>query len=415
MRLPILLLPLALPLAAQHEHSPSPAGGAPDYLMRQASGTAVNPRSAPMNMLHFSAPPWSFMLHGQAFVTDIQQSGPRGRDKFLSVNWLMGSAIRPLAGGAVQIRTMLSLEPATVTRRSYPELFQTGETAFNRPLVDAQHPHDFFMELGAGYVRPLAERTFVSFYAAAVGDPALGPVAYPHRASALELPQATLSHHIQDSTHIASDVITAGIEHGMFRLEGSGFHGEEPDEGRWNIDYGPLDSWATRLWVLPSANWAAQVSLGRLHNPEAAEPGDVVRSTASLSYNRPLARGNWATSLIWGRNHKSAEKRNLNSYLAETLLVFRGRNYLTGRAELVDKDELFPHANNGGEHGPEGVFRVAAYTAGYTRDFDLFPSVTTGLGANFTTYTVPGALKPFYGGRPVAFHFYFRVRTKGSR
>lgn len=410
-----LLLPLALPLAAQHAHAPSAGVAATDYLMRQASGTAVNPRSAPMNMLRASAPPWSFMLHGQAFLTDVQQSGPRGGDKLFSVNWLMGSAMRPLAGGAVQIRTMLSLEPATVTHRSYPEIFQTGETAFGRPLVDAQHPHEFFMELAVGYVRPLAERTFLSFYAAPVGDPALGPVGYPHRNSAVELPQATLSHHLQDSTHIANTVLTVGIEHGMFRLEGSGFHGQEPDEARWNIDYGPLDSWSTRLWVLPSPNWAAQVSLGRLRDPEFIEPGDLVRSTASLSYNRPLTRGNWAASLIWGRNHKTFEKRNLNSYLAETLLVFRERNYLTGRVELADKDELFPHENDGGEHGPDGVFRVAAYTAGYSRDFNLLPYVTTGLGANFTTYTVPATLKPLYGDRPVAFHFYFRVRTKGSR
>ena len=155
------------------------------------------------------------------------------------------------------------------------------------------------------------------------------------------MPQATLSHHVQDSTHIANEVLTAALVRRSFRIEASGFHGAEPNENRWNIDYGAIDSWASRLTWTPGDNWTGQVSVGRLTHPEAAEPGDVVRSTASLTYNRPLTNGNWASSLIWGRNHKTAEQHNLNSYLAESVYQFKGMNYVTGRFELVDKDELF--------------------------------------------------------------------------
>src|ERR1051326_6231868 len=80
----------------------------------------------------------------------------------------MATAERPLGGGTLLFRGMVSLEPATISGRSYPELFQTGETAFGRPLVDAQHPHDFIIEAAAEYARDLGRETLY-VYAAPVG------------------------------------------------------------------------------------------------------------------------------------------------------------------------------------------------------------------------------------------------------
>src|SRR5690349_17407895 len=163
------------------------------FLMEQASGTSMNPRSWQMPMLMFNAAGWHIMTMAEAFLTDTQQSGPRGHDKFYSTNWGMFAAEHAVGRGSLLVQSMLSLEPATVTNRSYPLLFQTGETAYGRPLIDAQHPHDFFMSLGLLYARPLGESTMFQAYFAPIGDPALGPIAFPHRASAMEMPQATLS------------------------------------------------------------------------------------------------------------------------------------------------------------------------------------------------------------------------------
>src|SRR5580704_225706 len=343
MRFFVVLL-LAVPLAAQHDMSNMPGmqhDSADAAETMEASGTSSNPASSPMNMVRFTAGAWRFMVHGIAFVEDIQQTGPRGGDKFFSTNWFMGEAEHRLGGGTFSVRTMLSLEPATVTDRRYPELFQTGETAYGNPIVDGQHPHDFVMELGLHYSHPLGEKTSWELYAAPVGDPALGPVAFPHRISAEELPEAPLGHHLQDSTHIADEVVTAALRRPHWGAEISGFHGAEPGENRWIIQTGGLDSWSARLSWTPTINWSAQISAGSLHKPEALEPGNQLRSTASVTYNRPYTKGDWATSVIWGRNHETDTKRNLNSYLLESVARFWEKNYITGRAELVDRDELF--------------------------------------------------------------------------
>ena len=385
--------------------------------MNLASGTSQNPLSWPMPMAMYHYGQWNFMFMANAFLVETQQSGPRGADKLYSANWLMATASHRVgAKGSFDTELMLSLEPATVTSRRYPLLFQTGETAYGQPLVDAQHPHNFVMGLGFRYTHEIADQTFVTFYAAPVGDPALGPTAYPHRASAMELPQAALSHHWQDSTHIAYEVVTAGIARKQFRLEASGFHGREPGEDRWIIESGAIDSWSGRLWYLPSKNWAAQFSGGRIAQPEGPGTGDQIRLTSSVEYTRPMGDSAWSTSVIWGRNHDTATRRNLNSYLIESVVPVGAKNFLTGRAERVDKDELFaaqPAIEAALDATAGSTFRVGSYTVGYTRDFALWEALETGIGFNVSTYSLPSAIKPYNGDHPVVGSVFLRVRLKG--
>jgi hypothetical protein len=393
------------------------------YLMNLGSGTSQNPLSWPMPMLmmHFGQwntafGQWNTAFMGNAFLVETQQSGPRGGDKFYSTNELMASAAhRAGAKGMFETVLMLSLEPATITDRRYPLLFQTGETAYGQPIVDAQHPHNLIMGLGVHYTYEVAENTFVDLYAAPVGDPALGPVAYPHRASAMELPQAALSHHWQDSTHISDDVVTLGISRGKIKVEASGFHGAEPGENRWIIQQGTIDSWSARLWYFPAKNWAAQISGGRIAHPEALEPGDQIRLTGSLHYARPMAGSAWSSSFVWGRNHDKGTFHNLNSYLAESVVPVGTRNFITGRAELVDKDELFsaqPEIEEQLAITAGSTFRIGSYTIGYTRDIPVFERVETGVGFNFSAYSLPPAIKPYYGDRPVGGNVFIRFRLK---
>jgi hypothetical protein len=379
-----------------------------------SSGTSAEPNSTPTPMLMTMKGEWMLMFHSNVFITDTQQSSPRGGDKFFSTNWFMPMAERKLGPGQLTLRAMFSLEPATVTGREYPLLFQQGETAFGKPIADGQHPHDFFMEIAALYDLKLGEKTLLSFYAAPVGDPSIGPTAYPHRASASEDPVGTLGHHQEDSTHIADDVVTVGLMHGIARIEASGFYGREPNENRWNIDSGKIDSWSTRFTLQPGKNWSGQYSYARIASPEALFPGeDQARITSSVMYNRPFKDGNWTSTTLWGRTRSLEDNGKENSYLLESLVRFKTSNYAWTRMENAGRsNELLNGANPlpVGFH-EEPIGHVQAYTFGYDRDIDLMPHIRSAIGAQVTTYGVAEALKPVYGSRPVGLQVFVRLRT----
>jgi len=379
------------------------------------SGTDVQTTSTPSDMLMIMKGKWHLMLHGEAFLNVLQQSGSRGGDKFFSTNWLMGMAQRRIGNGTFTFKTMLSLEPATVSGREYPLLFQQGETAFGKPIVDGQHPHDFFMELAAMYDYKIGDHALVSFYAAPMGDPALGPVAYPHRTSSSENSLAPLGHHLEDATHIAADVLTMGFAFRNVRIEASGFHGREPDEGRWNINSGKIDSWSTRITVNPSKNWSAQYSIGDLHSPESLAPDeDVRRMTASITYNLPIKRGNWNSMLLWGRNENIGGGNVGNGYLLESTLRFHERNFAWTRVENVDRTTELLLGNDPEPPGFEEHFfaRVQAYTAGFDREIGNLKHVSTALGGQVTWYGVADVLKPIYGDHPVGVNLLLRMRLR---
>jgi hypothetical protein len=388
-----------------------------EILHHDTAGTSAQPNSTSEPMIMRERGKWMLMFHGMAFLSATQQSGPRGYDKVFSTNWFMPMAQRKIGRGELTFRTMISLEPATVTQRFYPLLFQQGETAFGKPINDGQHPHDFIMELAALYDLRLGENALLSFYAAPVGDPAMGPSAYAHRASASENPVASLGHHLQDSTHIADDVVTGGFAYKNVRIEASGFHGREPDEFRWDIDSGTIDSWATRLTVQPGQNWSAQYSFTHLTSPEQLHPeDDVQRMTASVSYNRPFTRGSWASTLVWGRNRTLQGGQIGNGYLAESTLRFAEHNRVWTRIENVDRtSELLL----GKQTEPLGfnekfLARIQAYTAGYNHDFPLIPGLSTALGAQVTFYGKPDFLTPIYSQHPVGVILFMRVRPTGN-
>ena len=377
------------------------------------SGTGWQPPSVPAHEWMLMRGGWELMAHGAIFVDYNQQGGPRGEGKAESVNWGMLMEQHRLGGGTILFREMFSAESLTSPHPGFPELFQTGETYHGEPLVDHQHPHNVFAELSMLYTLPLNKKISWELYGGPSAEPALGPVTFMHRASAAELPLAPLGHHLQDSTHTSFGVVTTGLAIERIKLEASAFNGREPDEQRWSIQLAALDSWSTRASFAPTANWTAQYSIGRLEHPEAAEPGSQWRQTASAEYNRPIRRGdvawgNWATSVVWGRVHKLATNTNLNSYLLESTLNFRQRNYVFTRLELVDKDELFPAAT------VHPAYRIGAYTFGGVRDVVHDRAWQLGLGADVTCYSKPEVLDASYGQHPISFQIFLRLRPGRS-
>jgi len=355
-------------------------------------------------------PGWHVMDLGVARITFNGQGGPSGRKSGESENWNMLHVGHDLGTGRLSLMMMNSLEAATFPKGGSQELFQTGETYSGRALVDRQHPHDFFMNLSATYRQQLGDHSAFWLQLAPVGEPALGPTTYMHRASAGENPAAPLGHHWEDSTHITYDVVTVGGGWRAVSLEGSVFHGAEPDENRWNIQSGPLDSVSGRLRLRFAGGWSGQVSYGFLKHPEATEPGDLHRTTASIHYgadgDRPLA-----FTLLWGRNDE--ESGASNGWLAEGAWQLTRADQVFGRVEYVQKDYALLASKGRPQTPVPGQPRLAdvfALTAGYLRDFMVVEPLKTGVGADVTVYSFPSSLKPVYGDFPVSGHFFVRLR-----
>jgi hypothetical protein len=379
--------------------------GGMEHMARLGSGTSWVPDSSPLWARHLQRGPWSLMLHGQAFLDYDHQGGPRGATRVVSENWLMAMAHREAGKGGLMLLGMFSLDPWTVRPRGYPQLFQTGETFRGRPLVDAQHPHDLFMELAADYQYPLGRGRSVELYLAPVGEPALGPPAFMHRVSSMENPTAPLAHHWQDSTHISFGVATLGVMTRNWKLEGSLFNGREPDENRTDFDPIRFSSRSARLSYNPSPNWSFQLSNGHLKSPEALHPEhDIDRTTASVLYNRPRPDGNLALTLVWGRNNEAGDRSD--GYTLEGTYNFRTRHYLFGRIDRVAERGLL----RSGDPETEPRFTVNAFTLGYARDLSHRGSREIALGGMVTFYAKPERLDPIYGKNPVSFHLFLRIR-----
>ena len=350
---------------------------------------------------------WTFMQDGVLYGLYNHQGGPRGGDEFRVPNWWMGMWSRPTGKSQLTLTTMFSLDPGTVGKRGYGEIFQVGEALEGKPLVDRQHPHDLFMQLGAVWRTPLNERTGFTVAGGLAAEPALGPVAFMHRASAADLPMAPLSHHTLDSTHIAFGVVTGAVDRGRWSLEGSIFNGREPDEHRWDFDFGRLDSISGRLWFRPTAEWELQVSTGHLIDPEELEPGNVRRTTASASWMRQEGDGFFAVTSGYGVN--AAHGTTRQALFAEGTRK-NGKVSIFGRAEVVQVETGKLLGDDVHVHDGELTDTVGAFTLGGLRDIVSWKGFEGGLGAALTLYAVPERLTSTHGEHPVSFQVFFRLR-----
>jgi hypothetical protein len=423
MRAAILVAALA-PLTARAQKDTMPAmpgmSGMPNMETRMAgvlgiphtrlgSGTSWQPQTAPHYGWHFVRGSWTLMVHGVAYAEYDRQLGVRGDDQVGSINWGMLMAMHSLWGGMLHLHGMLSAEPATIGSHGYPLLLQSGESFHGAPLYDRQHPHDLFMEAAALYEHPVARDLALSLYVAPVGEPAIGPVAFPHRPSAASDPLAPLGHHWQDATHITFGVLTLGLFSRTWKVEGSLFNGREPDEHRTDIEVRKLDSYAGRIFYNPNANWSYSASAAYLASPEVLHPEESLhRYAASVMNTRLLgARGEWSSSLIYGANAVSGAPL-ANSALIETDVSLDGVDTFFGRAELVQKSAQDLAVADQSE---SRQYDVSALTLGYSREIMRARGLTLGASILGTLNMVPEGLAAAYGTRyPKGYAVFLRLR-----
>ena len=388
----------------EHEGSGMQAMYGGYSMTRESSGTSWQPDASPREGIHAMAGEWSTMTHGFANLIYDRQGGPRGDTKTFSASVLMVMGQRALGDGTLGLRGMVSLDPL-MGKRGYPLLLQTGETANGAPLVDRQHPHDLFMELAASYSRPLSDRSSAFAYAGLAGEPALGPPAFMHRFSGEDNPEAPISHHWLDSTHIAYGVVTLGYVFSDMKIESSVFRGREPNENRYDIETGKLDSASVRLSYNPTSDWALQVSRGRLKSPEESHPdADITRTTASAIYHRSFVASTWQTTFAWGRNAPS-HGDSTDAFQLESAVRMSQTHTFLARAERADKSELFP----AGDPLADQVFRAGKLSLGYVYDFPRYGHFKIGVGGLISRYSLSSALDTSYGN-PTSFMLFARVK-----
>ena len=125
---------------------------------RNSSGTAWQPDATSMYGYMKMGDKWNVMYHGSIFLRynyqDINNKGIRSdslTDRLDAPNWVMLMANRKIKNrGLFALSLMVSADELVMGGNGYPLLFQSGETFNNKPLVDRQHPHDFFFRVKYG-------------------------------------------------------------------------------------------------------------------------------------------------------------------------------------------------------------------------------------------------------------------------
>ena len=356
---------------------------------------------------------WTLMQDGNLYVLVNHQGGARGGDEVKAPNWWMGMATRSGTRGSLTLTGMLSLDPATVGTAGYRELFQVGEAFNGRPIVDYQHPHDLWMQLSASWRVSLGHETALTLSGGPVGEPALGPPAFMHRASAAAIPFAPLGHHTFDSTHVAFGVATLGVDRGPVTFEVSAFNGREPDQHRWDFDFGRMDSVSGRVWFRPAARWQMQVSTGRLVEPEQLSHGNIVRTTASATYLDSTKVRLTAATVGVGMNRADAVTRR--AAFGEASHTWR-RSVISIRGEIVEVESALLET---------GVLPVSALdearkevvgtvTFGVVRDLGSLKGLVAAVVVNGTAYRVPSSLQATHGAHPFSFQVGLQFRPRAG-
>jgi hypothetical protein len=378
---------------------------------RNGSGTAWLPDASPMYGYMLHSKKWMYMIHGNIFIRynnqDIGNKGVRGDTKVDAPNWFMAMGQRKVGQkGLFHFNAMFSLDPI-FGGDGYPLLFQTGEAYNGKPLIDRQHPHDLFSELSVAYTQSFTKNFDAFVYFGYPGEPALGPVAFMHRPSTLNNPDATLGHHWSDATHITFGVATLGFRYKIFKIDGSLFTGREPNEERYDFDEPRFDSYSYRLTVNPCRTLSMQVSKAFINSPEELEPDeDIDRTTASVTHVSAMTGENHflTSTFVWGYNDSGPDHKE-NSFTLESNLQL-DRLAVYGKYENIDKSAGELVLN---EFEENKIFNISALTLGVNYTMLRQLKTNFAIGAQGSVFMADAALDPIYGENPISAEVYLRI------
>ncbi len=376
-------------------------------LSMEGSGTSWQPESSSMPFYIINSGGWSYYVRGSVFPRYTNQARRRGRSKFDAPNWFLGQAQTNVGlKSEISFRGILSFERITEGRNGYPLLLQTGSTIHYVPAADRQHPNDFISELSSTFSTSMSDKSTAFFYIGYPGEPAVGPPAFYLRQSSRYIPDAPIGLQWQDASRVSFGVITLGMTFNKFKIEGSVFNGNRPDENRYGFDKLKLNSYGGRFSYNPISNLALQLSAGKIK--DEFSPGlNLTRTTASVLYTARLnSSASWASSFIWGENNINITGRQ-ESFLSESNLNFRDFA-VYARLEFVQKTM--------GELGITENFNqklwLGEFTAGLDKEFSISNSINFAIGFQGTLYGIPHELSAYYGNHPASYEVYLSFQPQ---
>jgi hypothetical protein len=267
-----------------------------------APGTSRAPETSPIDALEARRGPWTFSFHENLFLSAGRI--PNGE----SPSWLMFAAGYRGLGAELSTRTVLQIVPLSV-------------------LELREERHELFTELAISHRLELAEGVALQLYGGPAGEPALGPQAYTHRASAIGDPFAPRIRDHFDATRVSHGVVTAGVSIPAMSIEGSWFNGRARDGDPYDLDLRTPDSCSARVTYLPLATLSLQTSYGYLGEAK------LHRVTTSVSHAIPLLRGSSSAMLAWSRNLRAGEPAS-DALLVESNFALDEHHAVFGRVEL---------------------------------------------------------------------------------
>src|SRR5688572_9829785 len=282
-------------------------------------------------------------FHGNAFAAFVDQNTLRGGSELQSTAWLMSSYTHAMGAGELGARVMLTLDPLTLGDCGYARL-AIGQLSMcdDRAFDDRVGAHPLFMDVSAHGTLRLDDMT-LSLRAGLVGEPALGPVSYMHRASGQFDPALPLTSFDLNPAHIANGFATVGIARGRFSLELSAFNNDHGDDDPYDLDTGAFNSLAARAGVRIGGANLLRISAGQLdsvrggaHAGHGGISGNTRVVTLSLEGDNSVRSMPVNTTLAWGR--QDAGGIGTHALLAEAL-VQSGRHALSLRAESLQSVE----------------------------------------------------------------------------
>lgn len=322
--------------------------------------------------------------------------------------------MNPLTGVAAPVPHTIDINQANVV--SHEDAPATSTSVLNRGAKEVRTDQEGAIRLALPFPYPSIDQPTAfsairagrhgTLYTSVAGSSARRALVYDYPGFALENPMQ--SAYWLDSTRERSSAVTLGYAWRDVSVESSTIAADDQKDGPVRSEPPKFDVRSARLSYNLAPNWVVRLSRGAVSNLDQLVPNDEVRRTAfAATYTMPFERGDWQTTLAWGRNARKFRESTMG-YLLESTVRFSGTHALFGRIEQVGSDGLMRED----ESVQRQLFKMNRLSLGYFYDLRTAGPLHLDVGALVTRHLVPTAMEPSYGNDPTTYMMFVRFRMR---